>query len=302
MRGLFSGSAILAAAVAVGMIAPPQAMAIDSLFEPEGSMFLPPAAVEHGLQIAQTETPQEPAAEAAAAAAGEDENPVDERATDALVDMGEALRNLHTFAVRMDATLEQVMDNGQKIEFGGTAFYRVSRPDRLRLDILTDTGGKELYYDGTTLTVFTPGRNFFGRAEAKPTIRETIEWMEDTYGIEAPLADLFDWGTERAPFEELEIALPVGSARINGVRCGHYAFRTEETDWEVWIELGDRALPLKFAVTDRTQDALPRFEALLTWSTFERFDDRIFSFDPPDSASEIPLKPLSDWAKLVKQE
>ena len=55
--------------------------------------------------------------------------------------MGEDLVSLQDFAIRMDATLEQVMDSGQKIEFGGTAIYRVSRPDRLRLDIDTDTGG-----------------------------------------------------------------------------------------------------------------------------------------------------------------
>ena len=82
--------------------------------------------------------------------------------------------------------------------------------------------------------------------------------------------------------------------------CGHYAFRTEETDWEVWIELGDRRLPLKFAITDRTQESLPRFVATLAWSTHEKFDDCIFSFYPPADASEIPLVPLDEWAKLAE--
>ena len=215
--------------------------------------------------------------------------------------MGEDLVTLQDFAIRMDATLEQVMDSGQKIEFGGTAIYRVSRPDRLRLDIDTDTGGSQIFYDGKTVTVFTPHKNFYGKAEAKATIRDTIEWMEDTYGIETPLADLWDWGTERAPLEELEVAFPVGTARIGSVLCGHYAFRSEETDWEVWIELGDRHLPLKFAVTDRTQDSLPRFVATLAWSTYEKFDEGIFSFDPPADAKEIPLVPLDEWAKMARQ-
>ena len=128
----------------------------------------------------------------------------------------------------------------------------------------------QIFYDGKTVTVFTPHKDFYGKAEAKATIRDTIEWMEDTYGIETPLADLLDWGTERAPLEELEVAFPVGTAQIGSVLCGHYAFRTEETDWEVWIELGDRHLPLKFAITDRTQESLPRFVATLAWSTYRK--------------------------------
>jgi hypothetical protein len=216
--------------------------------------------------------------------------------------MGQNLLALQEFAIRMDATREQVMDSGQKLQFAGTAIYRVRRPDSMRLDVVTDTGGHQFYYDGATVTLYTPGPEYYGRAEAKPTIRETIEWMEDTYAIETPLADLFDWGTERAPFDELEFAFPVGTSRVNGVLCGHYAFRTAETDWEVWIELGDRRLPLKFVITDRTDESLPQFEATLTWSTQENFDDYIFTFSPPADAREVPLTPLDEWAKLTKQE
>jgi hypothetical protein len=270
------------------------------------------AEADVSFQVAQAETggPSAAAAEGSTgedAAAGEaadetDEPPIDPRATDALIDMGEDLLALQEFAVRMDATREQVMDSGQKIQFAGTAFYRVRRPNSMHLDVITDTGGHQLYYNGRIVTLYTPGPEYYGSADAKPTIRETIEWMEDTYGVETPLADLFDWGTDRAPFDEFEYAFPVGTSRVNGVLCGHYAFRTQETDWEVWIELGERRLPLKFVITDRTEESLPQFEATLTWSTQENFDDYIFTFSPPAYAREVPLTPLNEWAKLVKQE
>lgn len=322
MSGLLSSSAIFAAAIAAGAITS-SASASDNPINQSGLTLLPGAqsqllpGIDGATQLTQAETTEAPAAEAAPAAEGEaaageqaaatageeeDEPEVMPEATDALIDMGEDLRALQEFAIRMDATREQVMDSGQKIQFGGTAFYRVSRPDAFRMDVLTDTGGHQIYYDGKTLTLYTPGKEYYGQAEAKPTIRETIEWMEDTYGVETPLADLFDWGTERAPFDEIELAFLVGNSRIDGIMTQHYAFRFAETDMEVWLETGDRRLPLKFVITDRTDDSMPQFEAHLKWSTLEKFDDYIFTYSPTADAQKIPLTPLDEWAKLAKQE
>jgi len=231
----------------------------------------------------------------------DDDDPVDPRAIDALLAMGRELISLDEFAVKLDATVDQVMDDGQKIQFGGVATYRVHRPDRLRVDLDTDTGARSYFYNGKTLTLFTPSSGFYGTADAKPTIRETIDWAEETYGLEVPIADLFDWGTDRAPIDEIKDATSAGTARVNGVLCAHFALRTSEVDWEIWIETGDRPLPLKFAVTDKTQEALPRFETTLTWSTDEHFDDGIFQFSPPPDAKSIPLAPLAKLAKLSRE-
>jgi hypothetical protein len=172
----------------------------------------------------------------------------------------------------------------------------------LRLDTDTDTGFSSSYYDGKTLTLSTPAKKVYGSTEAKPTIGETVDWAEDTYGLEFPIADLWDWGTDNAPVDEIVDATSVGTARIDGVLCAHFAYRTEETDWEIWIETGDRPLPLKFAVVDKTQDSLPRFEATLHWSTSEHFADDVFLFSPTADAKKIPLAPLNQLAKLQKQE
>jgi hypothetical protein len=248
--------------------------------------------------IAQNQT-EAPPSEADESSLTEASTP-DPIAIDALVRMGEELVALQQFSVRLDATIEHVMDSGQKLEFGGTAVYRVRRPNRLRVDTDTDTGQSAYFYDGATLTLSTPSKGFYGVANAKPTIRDTIEWAEDTYGLEVPLADLFDWGTERAPIDEIEVGFFVGSSRVEGVNCDHYAFRTAEVDWEVWIEAGSRPLPRKFTIIDRTQEDLPRFAATLTWSTEENFEDAIFTFSPPADALQIPLAPLTEMARLPR--
>jgi hypothetical protein len=126
--------------------------------------------------------------------------------------------------------------------------------------------------------------------------------MADTYGIETPLADLFDWGSDNPPVDEINDATSAGTARIDGVLCGHFAFRTDEVDWEVWIETGNRPLPRKFVITDKTQESLPRFAATLKWSTSEVFEDQIFEFTPPTDAKKIPLSPLSEMAKLLEKQ
>lgn len=306
MRSLCSSAAVVALMAAGALSSPSFAAERPSVFL-AGSVRSAEQVLAQADQSNTAEGTAPAAASGDAAAAGDadsddvddPDDPVDSRAIEALLKMGDELVKLQEFAIRMDGTVEQVMDSGQKMEFGGTAFYRVSRPDRFRIDFDTDTGDpSSYYYDGKTLTLSTPLKGVYGQAEGKPTIRETIQWMEDTYGIETPLADLFDWGGENPPVDEINDATSAGYARINGVLCGHFAFRTDEVDWEVWIETGSRPLTLKFVITDKTQDALPRFSATLKWSTSENFEDQIFEFSPPPDAKKIPLTPLSEMAKL----
>jgi hypothetical protein len=116
----------------------------------------------------------------------------------ALRRMGQYLVSLRSFEIASTLSLEYVLDNGRKILIGGTSRYRVRRPDKLRIDLSTDVLERILQYDGKNLVVTAPKENFFARLEAKSTVRETLAWAAQTFGIEVPLADLFDWGTGRA--------------------------------------------------------------------------------------------------------
>ncbi len=58
----------------------------------------------------------------------------------------------------------------------------------------------------------------------------------------------------------LTSALPGGDpATLDGVLTNQYAFRQGEVDWSVWIEQGDRPLPRKLMIIDRSRPSSPPF-------------------------------------------
>ncbi len=224
-----------------------------------------------------------PAAASAAAPA------VDPAAVAALENMGKYLRTLKDFTVHADTTIELVMEDGQKLQFPGAVDYKVRAPDRLQLDLHSDRKERQMFYDGKSLTVYGPKAQYYATVDAPPTIRELLGTVEQRYGIEMPLADLFLWGTDQAPTSALTSATLVGPARINGTVTDQYAFRQDGADWQVWIEQGPKPLPRRLVITTTDDPAQPQYASTLTWNTAAGLKDSAFTFTPPKDSHRIQM-------------
>jgi hypothetical protein len=212
----------------------------------------------------------------------------------ALEKMGAFLRTLKTFTLRADTTIDEVLDDtGQKIQFGGTVEYHVRLPDRLRAEVASDRKQRQFFFDGTTMTLFGPRTKYYASVPAPPTIRDMLTVVEQKYGLELPLADLFFWGTDKAHPEDIKAAIAVGPSWIGGVLCDHYAFRQEEVDWQIWIERSDTPLPRKLVITTTEEEEQPQFVAVLTWTLAPQLDDALFTFVPPADAQRIVLREVA---------
>jgi hypothetical protein len=222
---------------------------------------------------------------------------VDPAAIAALRRMGDHLMSRQSMEILAAFSIEYVLDNNQKVLIGGTSRYRVRRPDRLRIDLTSDVLDRVFQYDGKHFVVTAPGENYFARLEAKPTIRETLIWLAQSFGVEIPLADLFEWGTPEAPVDTIREAFRVGMARIGGVPCDHWAFREEGVDWEVWISHGHTPLPLKLSIVTTTDSERPRYEAVLSWTEAADFPDELFVQSPVPNARRIELLPVRPGAR-----
>lgn len=234
-----------------------------------------------------------PVPETPAAAAETPAEPVIEQAAlDALKAMGTYLRTLKAFEVTSDFTLEETLDDGQKIMNAGSAAYLARLPDRLAVALYTDTSERDFFYDGKTLTMFGPKIGYFGSVPAPATIAETLTMAYERYGIEVPLADLFTWGTDDDATADLTSAFFVGVSQIGGVACDHYAFRQEGADWQLWLEPDDTPLPCKIVITSTDDEMLPQYVSRLTWTLDPPIDEAAFVFTPPEGAQQIPLREL----------
>ena len=225
---------------------------------------------------------------------------IEPKAIDALKAMGAELRKLKTFALRSETSKDEVLDNGQKVQFGGTVEYRVRMPNGLRAEINSDRKKRQYFYNGTTVTQYGPINGYYATVAAPPTIPELLQVLDEKYGLEWPLADLFFWGTDKDGLNDIKSAILLGTSRIGGVDCNHYAFRQQDVDWQIWIESGKTPLPRKLVITTTDEPAQPQFIAVLKWDLAPKLDDKIFTFVPPKGALKIDIA-TTDAPAAVKK-
>jgi hypothetical protein len=208
----------------------------------------------------------------------------------ALDKMGAALRKLTSFEVRTDTTEERVLTTGQKIQYGGFTDIKAQMPNKLRVDRINDRQARSLYFDGTTMTIFSPRIGFYGTVPASGTIREAVGQVAEKYAIETPLADLFAWGEDPTLANKITSAFYVGAETVGGLACDQYAMRQQDVDWQVWIRQKGEALPCKLVITSTDDPSMPQYSARFTWITQEAHAASIFTFVPPKGSHKIPLE------------
>lgn len=243
---------------------------------------------------AQAQRPPSARAPAAAAKAKPETNTktadapmVEPAAFQALQKMSGYLRTQTQFQMDADTSLDLVLEDGQKIKVDGTTSYKVRRPDGFVIEANTDRKQRTFVYDGKQLVVYAPQLGFYGVAPAKATIRETLDYARDSYGISLPLEDLFYWSDPQAKAADLDEGFDVGASKVDGVGAEHYAFRQGDIDWQIWIRDGDQPLPLKVVIVDRSDPSMPEYSAKLKWNLTPRFTDQTFAFKAPDGAKPI---------------
>jgi hypothetical protein len=219
-------------------------------------------------------------------------NPVDPESIAALKRMGTYLQTLQRFELKSERTSEIVLSDGQKLQRSAEAQVQVRRPDKLRLTSWRDNRQKDLIYDGKTVTLYTSAHKYYASTETADTIGGMVRQMQDKFGIDTPVSDLFVWGTDAAPLDKITSAMNAGQELVGGKVCNHYAFRQEEIDWQLWIRDGDQPLPCKVVITDRSDEARPQSESVLTWNLKPNFKDAVFKFTPPKGAMRITMRPL----------
>jgi hypothetical protein len=214
---------------------------------------------------------------------------VDTGAIAALERMGAYLRSLKAYQVQASTTREDVLADGQKVQFGGVSDVLARPPDRLRAEVTNDRKHRIFLYDGKTFTLWADLLNYYATVPAPGTIAQLADQLQEKFDIELPLVDLFHWGTDRARVRDIKAALDVGPSQVEGTTCEQYAFRQEGLDWQVWIQQGAFPLPRKLVLTTLTDEARPQFTAVLTWNLAPSFNDAAFTFEPPEGAQKIVL-------------
>ena len=219
-------------------------------------------------------------------------NAVNPGAIQALKDMGAHLQTLKRFQVSTELTGERVLADGQKLQHTATADMDVERPNRIRARMWSARSEREIIYDGKTVTLFMPAQKAYSTVAFTENLGGLVQKLEERYGVEIPLSDLFLWGTPAAPVDKIDSAMNAGQDFIGKDICDHYAFRQGKFDWQIWITTGSKPLPRRLVITNRSDEERQQSVSLIEWNLKPTFKDSVFRFTPPKGATAVELRTL----------
>ena len=214
-------------------------------------------------------------------------------ALEALNKMGSYLRSLDAFKVQAVTSRDEVLMNGQKIQFDRSVELQAKKPAGLRVDVTSPYGERSFYFDGKAFTLHTPENKFYATIPASGTNGELIETLQSKTGATMPLVDLFLWGADENAGSAIESAIIVGYGNVNGVKCEHYAFRQKEIDWQICIQQGETPLPLKLVITSKLEAEQPQYVSVMKWDTAAALDDKAFAYTPQEGDTKISFNPVA---------
>jgi len=215
---------------------------------------------------------------------------VDPAAMAALQKMGTYLRSLGAFRVQAVTTDEEVLEDGQKIQYSESVDILAKNPSHLWIQVVSDRRDRVLFFDGKTLSVFAPRVLYYASVAAPGTIVQLDTMLANDYDFSIPLRDLFQWGSGGVNSAAIESVMDVGPSQVNGTTCEQYAVRQKDFDWQIWLQLGAYPLPRRIVISDRTDAERPQHTALYTWDLAPSFNDATFTFTPPPGAHRVPLE------------
>lgn len=210
--------------------------------------------------------------------------------------MGEYLQSANEFSFHADITRDEILSTGEKVQYGGESDLSVRRPDRLFVDSKGDERRRQVFFDGSTITLFNLLKNFYAITDVPADLDAAIDLVFEKFGLTVPLADFVYADPHAVLTEAAEYGSVIGVHGCGDKRCHHLLFTQEIIDWQIWIETGSRPVPRKLVITYKEEPGSPQYEARLSrWDFEPRLSEQMFIFHPPDGASEIEF--LSDSAQ-----
>lgn len=214
---------------------------------------------------------------------------IDAEADKVLHSMADYVAGLKAFTVNYDADNEIVDIDGQKLQYGASGSVAVERPGKLKVSrkgVFADT---VLTFDGKTISIYGKQANAYGQLESPgPTIDDAVEEVRAATGFDTSGADLFAADPYAVLTDDVTKGVYVGTGLVGGVECDHLAFRNPRVDWQIWIQKGEKPLPLKYVVTTKWITGAPQHSVRLSgWNVAPQTDAAQFTFAAPEGAKKL---------------
>jgi hypothetical protein len=138
---------------------------------------------------------------------------------------------------------------------------------------------------GTSLALYSPTDNMYARHDATATVGQLLDNLRMNLGVVMPGADLIYPNAFDIIMSGATSATVLGKSIVKGTICHHLAFSSPDADVQVWVADGEKPLPCKYVVTDKsTPELISTVSVLSEWDFATVPPDSEFEFVPPEGA------------------
>jgi hypothetical protein len=198
-----------------------------------------------------------------------------------------------------DTSLEIVTKDDQKLALTSSGMITLSRPDKLRATRRGGFSDVAVLFDGKTMTSVNKDTKQYAQVEIPGTIDNLVDVLRDKYNRPVPGADLLLSDMYGALMPLVTDVKDLGSGVIQGTECDHFAFRTKDVDWQIWIAQGARPYPCRYVITSTKVAGEPQYTVdIRNWKTGTDVAAETFSFKAPPEFKKVKPGELLDTDEL----
>ncbi len=180
-----------------------------------------------------------------------------------------------------------MLASGVKIQYAAELDTAIQRPNQLAVSYKSDIGGKAIWYNGATLTIYDPTHRVYASTAAPDSVDAMLTEVSEKKNLSIPLEGLdFSDPCKRA-YGDIQRGKYVGINDVGGVPCDHLAFIQQNADWQLWIEHGRLPLPRKIVIIHENNPAQPQWAAVLSkWRFNAKLPASLFQPNIPKGATK----------------
>jgi hypothetical protein len=225
----------------------------------------------------------------------EDAAPLEPSVMAVVKTMSDHVREANSLSYRAMTVREEPATNGMMLQFFTDIRVQVVRPNKLHLDILSDKGTSEFWYDGKTVTLFDPGKKLYATVDAPDSLDGLMKVINSEFGTAFPSSALLLADPYSRIVDGLVSANEVGVVKVSGVDYYHMAFGEENAYWQLWVGGADKMLPRRLAITYKNEPGAPRLTTDFSeWKLNAQIPASRFLFVKPAGAMKIDFKSASE--------
>ena len=225
--------------------------------------------------------------------------PPENDATVLLKTMSDYVGSQQTIKLTFDSAIEIITPQLEKIQFTNSGEALLSRPDKLWAHRIGGYCDVSMFFDGRQVTIYGKHVNGFAQFEAPGGTDQLIHSLVEGNGVALPGADLLLTDSFAVLSRDVLEAKHIGRGVIDGIECEHLAFRNFDTDWQLWIEVGDTPIPRQLIITSKTMNSAPQYTVRIkSWQTGIKAVAADFTFTPSAKATKLDPNALIEMDEL----